>query len=96
MLWQPSHGGRMAVEEHLGGGTTPSNNCLELEPKVVGGSCTLNCYTNIPACTLLFLCAFRNSVVLHASALCFPTARSRGLILSMKKSHCFLYQIKSS
>lgn len=57
-------GGRMAVEELLGGGIAPSNNCLKLEPKVMGASHTLNCYTNVPRHTLLFLCAFRNAIVL--------------------------------
>lgn len=57
-------GGMMAVEEHLGGGATPSNKCLELEFKVMGASCTLNYYTNVPKHTLLFFCAFRNTVVL--------------------------------
>lgn len=81
-------GERRAVEEHLGGGTSPCNKCLQLEPKVISGSHTLNFYTNVPRHTLLFLCAFRNNIVLSASALCFLAARSQGLISSMKKSHC--------
>lgn len=39
--WQPSMvGERVAVEEHLGGGTSPCNKCLHLEPKVMRGSRT--------------------------------------------------------
>lgn len=53
----------MAVEELVGGGIAPSNNCLKLEPKVMGASHTLNCYTNVSRHTLLFLCAFRNAIV---------------------------------
>lgn len=89
-------GGMMAVEEHLGGGTTPSNNCLELEPKVMGGSWTLNCYTNIPGHTLLFLCAFRNSPAM-IPLFAFSQVGHRALSWLWKKSHFFfLDQIKSS
>lgn len=91
-------GGRMAVEECLGGGTALSNNCLELEPRVMGGSCTLNCCcTDVPRHTLLFLCAFRNTVVLPCFCSLLSHSKVTGpYLVYEKKSLFFLDQIKSS
>lgn len=55
LLWQPGHGGREGGCRRAPGRRYLScNKCLQLEPKVMSGSCALNLHTNVSRHTLCY------------------------------------------